>query len=290
MIKETDFVYIYNKTIDMGKTQNRKVYKHNIDLIKYSEDGERKRCILCAEEKEPHEISSKTSYCKPCWADYMRCKRNGTLDMLKEQYAPKWEVLRKKYKDVKKCNTCLEIKPKTGFYPDKKSPHGYQNKCIPCVKEYNRTSDKYSNPLNKQKHKEYQEKHKERWKQLKKETYANNIQYRITQTLRNRFYMALKKGMKKLSIVDIIDCSIKDFQAYLEKQFLPEMNWENHGEIWEIDHIIGCVNFNMECLEEQKKCFHYTNMQPLFKTSDIARSFGYIDQIGNRNKPKTFNI
>jgi hypothetical protein len=86
----------------MGKTQNRKVYKHNIDLIKYSEDGERKRCILCAEEKESHEISSKTSYCKPCWADYMRCKRNGTLDMLKEQYAPKWEVLREKYKDVKK--------------------------------------------------------------------------------------------------------------------------------------------------------------------------------------------
>ena len=64
------------------------------------------------------------------------------------------------------------------------------------------------------------------------------------------------------------------------------MSWENHGEIWEIDHIVGCANFNMEYLEEQKKCFHYTNMQPLFKTSDIAKSFGYIEHIGNRNKPK----
>ena len=30
-------------------------------------------------------------------------------------------------------------------------------------------------------------------------------------------------------------------------------------------------------------------INPLFKTSDIAKSFGYIDQIGNRNKRK-FNI
>jgi hypothetical protein len=277
---------MYNKTIDMNKTQNRKTYIHNIDLIKYSEDGERKRCVLCVEEKEPHELSSKTSYCKSCWADYMRCKRNGTFEILKEQYAPKWEALKEKYKDIKKCNTCLEIKQKTEFYPDKKAVHGYQNKCIPCVKEYNKNSDRYSKQSNKEKHKEYQEKHKEKWKCLKREAYANDVQYKITQTLRNRFYMVLKKGIKTSSILDIIDCSVKEFQIYLEKQFTPEMNWENHGDIWEIDHIIGCVNFNMECIEEQKKCFHYTNMQPLFKTSDIAKSFGYIDHIGNRNKPK----
>jgi len=286
LIEETDFVYIYNKTIDMNKTQDRKTYTHNVDLIKYSEDGERKRCILCVEEKETHEISSKTSYCKPCWADYMRCKRNGTFDMLKEQYSSKWEILREKYKDVKKCNTCLEIKSKIEFYPDKKAPHGYQNKCIPCVKDYNKTSDKYSKPSNKQKHKEYQEKHKEKFQKRKIERYHTEPQFKILTALRNRLYSAIKNEWKKESSTEILGCSIKEFKIYLEKQFLPEMSWENHGEIWEIDHIIGCVNFNMESIEEQKKCFHYTNMQPLFKTSDIAKSFGYIDHIGNRNKPK----
>ena len=39
-------------------------------------------------------------------------------------------------------------------------------------------------------------------------------------------------------------------------------------------------------IEKEKKCFYYMNMQPLFKTSDIAKSFGYIDHMGNRNKPK----
>jgi hypothetical protein len=282
-------VYIYNKMIDMSKIQNRKTYKHNIDLIKYSEDGERKRCVLCVEEKKPHEISSKTSYCKPCWADYMRCKRNGTLNILKEQYAPKWEVLREKYKDVKKCNTCLEIKQKTEFYIDKKSPNGYQNKCMECTKLYNNISKSHKNPIYLEKHKEYQEKHKEKFQKRKLERYHTEPQFKIITTLRNRLYSAIKNEWKNESAIEFLGCSIKEFKLYLEKQFLPEMDWENHGKIWEIDHIIGCVNFNMGCIEEQKKCFHYTNMQPLFKTSDIAKSLGYIDHTGNRNKLK-FNI
>ena len=64
------------------------------------------------------------------------------------------------------------------------------------------------------------------------------------------------------------------------------MTWENHGKIWEIDHILPCASFDLTILEEQKKCFHYTNMQPLFTTTEIAKSFGYIDQIGNKNKGK----
>lgn len=36
--------------------------------------------------------------------------------------------------------------------------------------------------------------------------------------------------------------------------------------------------------EEQKQCFNFTNFQPLFKTTEIAKSFGYINEIGNREK------
>jgi hypothetical protein len=58
------------------------------------------------------------------------------------------------------------------------------------------------------------------------------------------------------------------------------------GGVWEIDHIKPCASFDLTDIKQQKECFHYTNLQPLFKTSDIAKSFGYIDHIGNRNKPK----
>ena len=37
---------------------------------------------------------------------------------------------------------------------------------------------------------------------------------------------------------------------------------------------------------EQQLCFHYTNTQPLFKTTKIAESFGYVNYVGNRDKSK----
>jgi hypothetical protein len=64
------------------------------------------------------------------------------------------------------------------------------------------------------------------------------------------------------------------------------MNWDNHGKIWEIDHIKGCINFDLSDIEQQKQCFHYTNTQPLFKTTKIAESFGYNNITGNRDKIK----
>jgi len=70
----------------------------------------------------------------------------------------------------------------------------------------------------------------------------------------------------------------------LEQRFKLEMTWENHGILWEIDHIKACSNFDLTKLEEQKQCFHYTNLQPLFKTTEIAEQHGYTNEIGNRNK------
>ena len=86
--------------------------------------------------------------------------------------------------------------------------------------------------------------------------------------------------------MDLIGCTSDELKNYLESKFLPTMTWDNYGKYWHIDHIIPCSLFNLIDEEEQKKCFHYTNMQPLFTTTEIAKSFGYIDQIGNKNKGK----
>lgn len=41
------------------------------------------------------------------------------------------------------------------------------------------------------------------------------------------------------------------------------MSWDNYGE-WEIDHIIPCDSFDLTKEEEQKRCFHFSNLQPLW--------------------------
>ena len=48
------------------------------------------------------------------------------------------------------------------------------------------------------------------------------------------------------------------------------MTWENHGE-WHIDHIKPCSSFNLIDIEEQKQCFHYSNLQPLWKIDNLTK-------------------
>jgi hypothetical protein len=94
--------------------------------------------------------------------------------------------------------------------------------------------------------------------------------------------------------MNLLGCDINEYKQHIENQFYPEFTWENHGDVWEIDHIIPCASFDLTKIEEQQKCFHYSNQQPLFKTTNIAKSFGYNNTIGNRNKGKqqlkTFNL
>ena len=84
----------------------------------------------------------------------------------------------------------------------------------------------------------------------------------------------------------LLGCPLTELKLWLEQQFLPEMSWDNHGVIWEIDHIKACASFDLTDIEQQKECFYYTNLQPLFKTTEIAESLGYKNYIGNRNKNK----
>jgi len=59
----------------------------------------------------------------------------------------------------------------------------------------------------------------------------------------------------------------KQRKEYLQNQFKKGMTWKNYGKgkrKWCVDHIKPCCSFDLSKPEEQKKCFHYTNLQPLW--------------------------
>ena len=197
------------------------------------------------------------------------------------------------------------------FHVKRASADGYNNVCKPCKKTKNELF--YSNNRESKLvyQKEYREKNKEvvdaykkaynktylpeYYKKNKEKRLAYSYEYnnerrktdknfRLASLLRTRFHHALKNGFKMKSVIELVGCTIEEFKLYVESLFYPEMTWENHGDIWEIDHILPCASFDLTLLEEQKKCFHFSNHQPLFKTTAIAQSLGYNDIIGNRNK------
>jgi len=65
-------------------------------------------------------------------------------------------------------------------------------------------------------------------------------------------------------------------EAWLEIQFQSGMTWDNWGKTgwdgWEIDHIRPCASFDLSDLEQQKQCFHWTNLQPLWSAENRSKS------------------
>jgi hypothetical protein len=108
-----------------------------------------------------------------------------------------------------------------------------------------------------------------------KDKYANDLNFRIKQILRARINQALRGNMKEKSSLDLLGCTIEEYKKYLEKQFDENMNWENYGTYWEIDHIKPCDSFDLSSLEEQKKCFMFTNTQPMDVISNRIKSNKY---------------
>jgi len=84
---------------------------------------------------------------------------------------------------------------------------------------------------------------------------------------------ALRGGVKKASCtMALIGCSLPELRAHLEALFLPGMTWEKYGfRGWHVDHIRPCASFDLTDPAQQRACFHYTNLQPLWAKDNLAK-------------------
>lgn len=106
----------------------------------------------------------------------------------------------------------------------------------------------------------------------KKKRLAEDPIFRLECNLRSRVKNAIKSdaGEKAAGTIELLGCTIQDVRIFLEAEFEPGMSWDNYGE-WHIDHIKPCASFNLEDPEEQKKCFHWTNLQPLWAIDNLKK-------------------
>lgn len=87
--------------------------------------------------------------------------------------------------------------------------------------------------------------------------------------------MKLKKGYKSARTKELLGCSYEFLCAHLEAKFRDGMTWENYGTHWHIDHIKPCAKFDLTKAEEQRKCFHFSNLQPLLDWENLLKSDRY---------------
>ena len=97
-----------------------------------------------------------------------------------------------------------------------------------------------------------------------------DIQYKLKCYLRTRINLSLKNNFKSATTEELLGCSIQKLKRHLERQFTEGMSWNNYGK-WHRDEIIPCAKFDLRKPSEQRKCFNWRNMQPLWAKDNLSK-------------------
>ncbi len=141
---------------------------------------------------------------------------------------------------------------------------------ISC-REYYRKNKKKENERSRL----YKLKNKEKIKITANAYYKNrrktDMGWRLLVNVRTRVNHALKGKYKKSKRTrDLLGCTVEELKKYIESKFKLGMSWEKRHLI-HIDHIIPCSSFDLTKPSEQRKCFHYTNLQPLWASENLSK-------------------
>lgn len=101
-------------------------------------------------------------------------------------------------------------------------------------------------------------------------TWYQQSDNRVLKNMRKRLWDALRGTRKTCSTQDLVGCSVEVLQEHLAKQFTDGMTWENYG-LWHVDHVRPCADFDLSNPAQQRQCFHYTNLQPLWAVDNARK-------------------
>lgn len=141
---------------------------------------------------------------------------------------------------MKRCSKCGVEKPPDGFGRNKSTSDGLSSYCRACRGVY------------------------------EKEKRKTDDNYRLSRNLRDGVYGVIKRNYRSAFMRQLLGCSIREFKAHLESQFQAGMTWDNYGE-WHVDHIVACSAFDLSCPIQQRLCFNFSNLQPLWARDNLVK-------------------
>jgi hypothetical protein len=224
-----------------------------------------KHCPKCEKTKSPEEFNrcsnckdGRQSRCRECESQY----RIDNAELIKARG-------RKHVKNREVGNVYINVWREKNPERARESRKEYEKENLDKIlaqkrEYYARTKDErraYQQEWNRQN----AEKMKKYRREYMKEYRKTNPNYAIRHRTSNRIRDALITG-KQLHTEEYIGCTIEELKTHLQSCFTDGMTWERFlaGDI-HIDHIKPCCSFDLTDPEQQKICFHWTNLCPLWK-------------------------
>ena len=170
-------------------------------------------------------------------------------------------------------------------YKNKEQRKEYNKKWYQEHKEEKKQYNKQWRQDHREQTKQYNQEHREQTKQYNKQWSKNRYQIDIMYRLNRIIRSAIKQSLKKNSLSKnhrpwetLVGFTIQELKLHLEKQFDSNMNWNNHGTYWHLDHIIPLSSLKFSSVNDENFKFLWclTNLQPLFGPENISKSNKFI--------------
>ena len=208
--------------------------------------------------------------------EYYEQNKESILEQSREYRIEKRKRQLEQYSKIesKNCKKCLLLKSRENFTTSKVGKFGLSDICIPCRNRSLIEKREKSKIRSKEYYKSNKKTLLEKGYAAKVKRLNNDPEFKLKVLLSHRIRRAIydQRGVKSAKTLELLGCSITDARIHIENQFREGMNWKNHGIIgWHIDHIIPCSSFDLTKIEDQNKCFHYTNLQPLWAEENLRK-------------------
>ena len=190
--------------------------------------------------------------------------------------------------EKKKCTKCKVLKCTSGFYTRKVNTktglkNYFQSHCKACDKKRkadwwkaNRAKgnaqrrESYRRKKQGIKHsRQTYEEHRAYIRKYERERYRSDLSFKLMKNLRSRVRSALHGNSKSAATEALLGICVDECRKYIEALFTEGMSWDSNIHI---DHIVPCASFDLSDPEQQRRCFHYTNLQPLWGPDNLEKS------------------
>jgi hypothetical protein len=198
---------------------------------------------------------------------------------------------------MKCCLHCKITLPLEDFHNQVSSPDGKRKVCKSCRKiESNKRYEKHKDKIKaqsridssnyyyanreviKEKMKIRERAYGPRRNELRRIKRQTNPEYRIVTCLRARLGGFVTGTHKSAPTLELLGCTLEELRKHLESLWQTGMNWDNHGfgdDKWHIDHKRPCASFDLNEPAQQRECFHYSNLQPMWQKDNISKGSFY---------------
>jgi len=222
----------------------------------------------------------KKQYNKQRYQDNKEHKKQQSKQWSKDnpEYGKQWYQDNKEHKKQQSKQWYQDNKEhRKQWYQDNKEH------CTQRSKQWRKDNKEHCTQRSKQWRKDNPE-HSKQWhkdnpeynKQYMKTRYQTDPIFKLNQTMRLVIWRSLKTNTLSKNGIhweDLVGYNLGDLKSHLEQQFDLNMNWDNHGSYWHIDHIIPLSSLTFDSVEHDnfKLLWGLGNLQPLFDSENRSK-------------------